>query len=319
MKKNIIKIILFFIILLIILAILSAILVPKNNTEEAGINNIQAMGILGEKDNTIDVIMYGDSESFASTMPMRIWEKYGYTFYVCGTSGQSMPDTCKIAYDTLKKQSPKIVILEADNIFNSVGITVPIARVINEILPITEYHNRWKTLAKNDFFGEIKYTDTDENRGYYYVEKTDPIDGDGNNYMEDSSEIEKVPLLNGIYVKILKKYCESKGAQFAIVSVPSYKNWNYKKHNGMKEFAEKEGIEFLDLNKRKKEVKIDWKTETGDKGDHVNYKGAIKVTNYLGKWLKEKNILEDHRNDENYQKWNEDLDKLQQKNKILFE
>ena len=135
--------------------------------------------------------------------------------------------------------------------------------------------------------------------------------------MEDSKKKKKVPLLNGIYVKILKKYCESKGAQFAIVSVPSYKNWNYKKHNGMKEFAEKEGIEFLDLNKRKKEVKIDWKTETGDKGDHVNYKGAIKVTNYLGKWLKEKNILEDHRNDENYQKWNEDLENFK-KNNILI-
>ena len=317
MKKKIIKIVIFFTILLIILIIISAILIPKNNTEEAGINNIQAMGILGEKDNTIDVIMYGDSESYASMIPMRIWKKYGYTLYVCGTSGQSLPDTCKIAYETLKNQKPKIVILEADNVFNSVGITVPIARVINEILPITEYHNRWKSLTKEDFFGKINYTDTDENKGYYYVERTDPVEN--GKYMEDSEEIEQVPFLNKIYVKILKKYCESKGIQFAIVSVPSYKNWSYQKHNGMKEFTEKEGIEFLDLNKLKKDLNIDWKKETGDKGDHVNYKGAIKVTNYLGKWLEEKNMLEDHRNDENYQKWNEDLNKVLQENKILFE
>ena len=315
MKKNILKVILFFLILLVILVILSYILVPKNNSEEAGMNNIQAMGILGEKENTIDVIVYGDSESFASTMPMRLWKEYGFTVYVCGTAGQSLPDTCKIAYETLKKQNPKIVIIEADNIYNSVGIFVPIARILNEILPITEYHNRWKTLRKEDFFGKINYTESDENKGYYYVERTDPIDANG--YMEHSEEVEQIPFLNKIYLKILKKYCESKGAQFVILSVPSYKNWNYQKHNGMQQYAEKENIEFIDLNERKKDVNIDWKKETGDKGDHVNYKGAIKVTRFIGKWLKKKNILQDHRNDENYKKWNDELNNLMEKNEYV--
>ena len=102
----------------------------EKKLEEDGMNNLPAMGILGEKENTIDVIMYGDSESFASTMPMRIWKDYGYTSYICGTSGQSLPDTCKIAYQTLKNQKPKIVILEADNIYAATGISVPFARIL---------------------------------------------------------------------------------------------------------------------------------------------------------------------------------------------
>ena len=53
------------------MVIISRIFVPKNNSEEAGMNNIQAMTILGEKKNSVDVIMYGDSESIASTIPVR--------------------------------------------------------------------------------------------------------------------------------------------------------------------------------------------------------------------------------------------------------
>ena len=305
MKKIIIKFTLFMLIFFILLLILSRIFIPKNNSDESGMNNIHAMKILGEKENTIDVIMYGDSESFASTIPMKLWKEYGYTSFVCGTSGQTLPDTCRIAYDTLKKQNPKIVILEADTIFSPTEISVPIARVLYNILPITEYHNRWKTLTKNDFFGKIEYTETDANKGYYYLPQVDPAEDI--DYMSYSEEIEPIPKLNKFFVKLLKKYCESKGAYFAIISVPNFKHWNYKKHNSAEAFANKENIEFIDLNVPNEDVKIDWKTETADKGDHVNYSGAKKVTSYIGKWLKSKNILENHKEDENYQKWNEDI------------
>ena len=308
MKKNIIKFIAFVLILIFILIILSYIFVPKNNSKEFGMEEDQAKGIFGEKDNSVDVIMYGDSETIASTMPMKLWEDYGFTMHVCGEAGQTLPDTCRMAYDTMKKQQPKLVILESNNIYNSVNVTVPIARVINIMFPITEYHNRWKNLKLKDFYSKIEYNTTDINKGYYYVGRTDPVED--NTYMEKTEEIEKIPFLNKLYIKFLKYYSEKKGAQFAIVSVPSKKNWSYAKHNGVKEFADKEGIEFLDLNELKEELNIDWQTETGDKGDHVNYKGAIKVTNYLGKWLKDKNILENHKDDQNYDKWNKDLEEF---------
>lgn len=305
MKKLILRFIIFILIFFVLLIILSRIVIPKNNTDDSGINNIRAMKILGEAPNTIDVIMYGDSESYASTIPMQLWNDYGFTFYICGTSGQTLPDTCSIAYDTLKSQSPKLVILEADNIYANTEIDVPIARVLYKILPIIEYHNRWKSLNKNDFFGKINYTDTDHNKGYHYLGATDSAEVD--EYMEYSDQTDKIPYLNKVYVRLLKKYCEYKGAEFAIVSVPSLKNWSYEKHNGLKKFAEEENIEFLDLNEKKDEIDIDWNIDTSDKGDHVNYTGARKVTNYIGKWLYDKNILENHKDDANYNSWNEDL------------
>ena len=301
MKKYILKFIVFAFILFIILLILSRIVLPKTTLDESELNNLQAMKILGEEDNTVDMIMYGDSESFAATIPTELWNNFGYSSFICGTAGQTLPDTIRIAYDTLKKQNPKIIILEADNIFEPTEFDVPIARVLYEILPIIEYHNRWKTLTFQDFFGKFDYSQRDPFKGYFYSIQIDPAEN--NEYMVPSNEKERIPKSNEIYLKILKRYCESKGAEFVIVSVPSHKNWNYKKHNAVAEFAQKENIEFLDLNVEG--VDINWQTETHDKGDHVNYYGAVKVTNFLGKWLESKNILQDHRGDEKYNSWNE--------------
>lgn len=312
MKKIILKCIAFFVILLLILLAISYVLIPKNNTAESGMEEEQAMGILGERENSIDVIVYGDSEPMASIIPMKMWEDYGITSYVCATSGQTLPDTCKMAYDTLKKQKPKIIILEANNSYIPTSITVPMARIINILLPVTEYHNRWKNLKPEDLFGPINYTNTDVNRGYYYVGRVAP-DDDTADYMTYSDDKEEISSLNKLYIKFLKNYAEANGAKFMMVSVPNTNNWNYARHNAMKEFTEQEGIEFLDMNYLKDELNINWQTETGDNGEHVNFQGALKVTDYLGKYLVEHNDLTNYKNDTEYNNWNLDLELFKQK------
>lgn len=311
MKKIILKCIAFFVILILLLLVISYIFTPKNNTKECGVEEEQAMGILGERENSIDVVVYGDSEPMSSFIPMNIWEKYGITSYVCATSGQTLPDTCKMAYDTLKKQKPKLIMLETNNLYIPTSITVPMARIINILMPITEYHNRWKSLKPEDLFGPINYNNTDINRGYYYVGRVAPADS--TNYMNYSEKKEAIPTLNKLYVKFLKKYAENLGAKFMLYSTPNINNWNYARHNAMKEFADEEGIEFLDLNYLKDEININWQTETGDNGEHVNYMGAIKVTDYLANYLSQKNYLINHKNEEEYKNWNEDLAKFKEK------
>ena len=310
MKNNILRIITFFIILLILLLIVSYIFTPKNNTKEAGIEEPAPMGILAEKENSIDVVIYGDSEPMASIIPMQMWEEHGFTAYSCTQAGQTLPDTCEMAYNTLKKQKPKIVILEANNSYIETKITVPMARVINTILPITKYHNRWKSLQANDLFGPIEYKNKEINKGYYYVGAVAPADA--SNYMTYSEEKEDISKMNKMYIKLLKWYAESKGAKFVMVSVPNTKNWTYARHNAMEEFTKQENIDFLDMNYLKNELKIDWQTETGDNGEHVNYQGAIQVTESLGKWLEDKGILENHKNDPEYKEWNDNIEKFNQ-------
>ena len=82
MKRLILKFVIFILILFILLLILSRILLPKNNSEDAGMNDARAMKILGEYENTIDMLVYGDSEAYASIIPMQLWNDYGYTSFI---------------------------------------------------------------------------------------------------------------------------------------------------------------------------------------------------------------------------------------------
>lgn len=76
MKKIILKSTIFCTIFLIILIILSHIVVPKNNSKEAGMEDELANGILAEPENTIDVLVVGDSESYSSYVPREICNEY---------------------------------------------------------------------------------------------------------------------------------------------------------------------------------------------------------------------------------------------------
>ena len=91
MKEKIIKVIVFFLILILLMIIISYPFIPKNNSKESGMHDSDVYGILGEPENSIDVIIYGDSESITSFIPLKMWDEYGYTSYICGTAGQSMP------------------------------------------------------------------------------------------------------------------------------------------------------------------------------------------------------------------------------------
>lgn len=294
-------------ILLLILIILSYIFIPKNNSKEFGIHEVYANGILGEADNTIDVIVVGNSEAYSSIIPMELWRDYGFTSYVCSTSGQTLSESMKFVYTATRKQSPKIVILEADNICKKASLKDPIEKVARYILPITEYHDRWKNLNINDFCTLPDYTWTDDMKGYRY--SLDVCEANDNGYMEYTDKKGKIPRENKLYLKVLNEFCKANDIKLIVVSTPSTKNWNYKNHNSIKNLTEEEDIEFLDFNYRWKELKINWRTETSDAGDHLNYYGALKVTRYLGKYLYDKGMLEDHREDEMYEKWNESFER----------
>ena len=310
MGKKILKVVIFMLIFLILLAVLSYIFIPKNNTERAGIKESGITAIYAEKENTIDLIVLGNSESFTSIIPMKLWEDCGYTSYICGKPGQVMPDTLKTLYDDTKNQKPKIVILETTVLYDDYSLTVPVSRVIQEIFPITEYHDRWKELQLSDFYSEIKYTRTDFMKGYHCRTHNEPADVTG--YMDYTDEVDEINIKTKILIKIMNEYCKKNGAEFMLMSVPSPKNWNYKRHNAVKKLAEEENIEYLDFNLLTDEINIDWVKDALDGGDHINYYGSIKLTDYFEKYLKDRNVLESHKDDPEYSKWNDDLIKYKE-------
>ena len=303
MKKNILKIILFILIFCVLLNIVSYPFIPKNNSQEYGMEDADAdvYGILGEPDNTIDVIIYGDSESITSFVPIKMWADLGYTSYICGTPGQAMPAVCEAILNTTQHQTPKYIVLEVNNMFVHSGVTAPMAKVANTLFPVLEYHDRWKDLTARDF-GKIEYTITNDNKGYHYIGATTPIDSTG--YMSYSEGVQEIAIEHKVYLKLIKEYCKMKGIDLILYSAPNVKNWTYEKHNGLDNFCQKEGIEYIDFNYITNEIGIDWTTDTGDYGEHVNHNGALKVTKYFEKYLKNKGKLKSHKEDDNYRSWN---------------
>ena len=307
--KRIIKCIIFIIIFLIIIAILSKIFIPKNNTLEAGIGKRKqpASGILTEPENTIDVLVLGDSESYNSYIPLELWNQYGFTSYVCGTPAQRISNSYEYLKSAFNTQKPKIVILEANNLYTKNGVVRRIKEYIDKKIPAFEYHDRWKSLSKEDFYKSSEYTEIVNDKGYRYSNKVRIVKkSKRENFMQVNENAKNIPGDNKKHLKEIKDYCDKNNAKLILYNSPAPANWNYNKHNGVEKLANNLGIEYIDLNLKVDELKINWKKDSQEKkGEHLNYAGALKVTNFLGNYLKHNNELPDHRQDENYRSWDE--------------
>ena len=177
-------------------------------------------------------------------------------------------------------------------------------------LPVFEYHDRWKSLDAQDFLGKPSATWSDPLKGFVVNRGVNPADAV--NHMTPSSEALPVDVVNRQYITAMVEACRANGATPVFVSTPSTVNWNTAKHNGMSELARELGVDYYDLNEGPDKVPIDWSTDTHDKGDHLNFDGATKVSAYMGKLLSEKYGLPDHRSDSAFDRWNASLERYKQ-------
>ena len=199
------KPIVFVIILFFILLGISHFFVPKSNAKGNGIHEARANGVFGEAKDTIDVLVIGDSESFTSISPLPIWNKYGFTMYNGGVSRQYLVDTYDYLNKVLKNQSPKVVLLEANAIYRKMNVNNVLSTKSQSILPIFQYHDRWKSMTSNDFTKKIKYTWTDELKGFYYNISVVPPKSVGD-YMKNNKKRTGISSINKYYLdKIIDK------------------------------------------------------------------------------------------------------------------
>lgn len=307
--KNIVKSGIFFLILCLLIFVLSFVFAPKDNTSKSGMHQVEAHGILGEKENSIDVIFMGDSESYTSFSPFHMYDEYGFTSYVIGVSAQRIYNQYYYLKDALRTQNPQVVVIETNTLFRKYSVFNAIAGEANNLIPFFQYHDRWKKMSVRDFDLHKDYTYTDATKGFRVRKGIDSVEN--KDYMKKNKEKVEVPYLNEYYVKRIKELCESRGIKVLLVSSKSLKNWNYGRHQGMSEMAERLNIDYIDLN-FVDEIEIDWQKDTLDKGDHLNTSGALKVSSYMGDYLSKKYNLKDHKNDPYYSNWNIDLEKYKE-------
>ena len=302
--KKIKKIILFMLIFVVILWICSTgiqLVVRNVNGSVSGRSRVFA-SVSAEKKNTIDVLVAGDSESYTSVSPMDLWDQTGIAAYDCGQPGQRIQETYYILKTAFKTQSPRLVVFETNTMFRDPGMLKNLQLSLTEPLgfyfPVFKYHNAWKALF--DGSGGLKTS----YKGFEIRNKIVSYEGD-EEYMKETKDKAEIPETVRIYMDKIRKLCRKNGADLLLVSAPSPKNYNYKKHNALQEYAEEADLSYVDLNMRYRDIGIDWRKDSYDRGDHLNIDGARKVTNFMAKYLTDNYQLLDRRKDDGWKEWNE--------------
>ena len=302
-RKRWIRGIAFLLGLLLLLQGLSYLFIVRGN------GNKNALSIMKQEEDTLDYLVMGDSECYSSISPMELWRQFGFAGYNCGVVGQHAQDTYYLMEKVLRKQSPKVILLETNELFRSSkgsnGIETVVDNAAAKYFPLLQYHNGWKMIS----FSEIKRfkpfekaSGNDALKGFHYRPQIVPYTG--GEYMKPTDEIREIEAIPMHYLERMTDLCEEKGISLVLFSAPSPDNWNYKKHNAVEKYAKERGLVFVDLNLKTEELGIDWAKDTTDRGDHLSFNGAKKVTDYMGQWLSDNFDLKDRRGDERYDAWN---------------
>ena len=299
-----VKTIVFVVIMIALYGILS------NKTESALFKNDQLIpernkgiyAIQREPEETIDILVLGDSLSYSSVSPMSLWNRYGYTAFVCGQPGQNMVESEELFRIALETQSPKVVILETNVFFQDRlrGRTLndTMDTLFNYYLPLFRGHDVWKSLVMKKEYAEIGYT---KYKGFPFRGDIKPYEN--GEYMKETDKKAELSDKNIEHLQNIMDMCMECGADLILLGAPSPSNYNYSIHNAIAEYADKQELTYIDMNLMTDEIGIDWNTDTLDKGDHLNLSGAERVTEYLGRYLSDNYSLADHRRDAAFDHW----------------
>lgn len=343
-KVNVfIKISSFALVFFIAVSACSLVFMPKNGNKNVnGLVKYVTYGYRSEPKNSLDVVFVGNSDVYRAVSPMEMWQMNGITSYVCGAPMQTPEESYSILKEMFLFQKPKVVVLEADELFTTSNPVpkkpnskkkkqmTPLQKTFRYFetfdknmgtklsynFPIVKYHNRWDKLELKDFTN-IKDSWYFVGRGYLLNKDISPYDG-GSDYMIENDGFEKMREGAEETLEKILALCKKHDAQLMLATVPSANTWNFEKHNTIEKYAKEKGIKFLDLNTMLDEMDFDWKTDTKDKGNHLNIFGGTKTTIKIADFLSQNYFFENHNDISLLNRWERDLDiYLNAKEKVL--
>lgn len=315
--KNFAKIVIFLSLTVCVLHLSSQIVVPKQNTKEAGIKYENARGFYGERDHSLDIVAIGNSDLYNAMNPLQLWHEQGIPSYVCAEPSQKIVEAYSLLKETYKNQNPKLIILEVDELFTKSDVDdldTTVSELLKESFPVFDYHSRWKTIQKDDFVKNKNYDQKILTKGYKYYNNVESYKG-GKSYLKNKKK-SSLTLTTQYYLDQFIRYAKKHGSQVLFMCCPTANTWTMDKHHKIQDIANQYHIPFLDFNMLLDDIDFDWINDTRDGGNHLNDFGAQKVTRYLGEYLKKQYDFQDYRSYPEYQEWNQDYLTYHQKLKF---
>lgn len=323
MKVKVIKIVFFISIFIFIFININKTLILKNMQ---GINQFNIF--YKQEKRSVDVLFFGSSRVFWDINPGILYKNYGISSYNLSTSVTPFWHIYFTMKEALKTQIPKLVVIEAyTTVFeyeyqrklhilnfisglkisklklDAIKVSVPKKERDRYFNLLYQYHDRYSILTKNDF---INNSSLQYFKGFSYkygIERK--IEYDTNLVTNNLDLYSKTEEYYRKTIELVKKYDIP---ILIIISpyIPIASNVAIYKHkqlfNTAKIIADEYNLPFIDFNLCYDNYNLDFSNDFSD-WSHLNYKGAIKFTKYLGKYLKENYDLPDRRGDPKYYSW----------------
>lgn len=296
-RKNLFSAALFLLGLAVLMVLASWLFYPKDNTLGDCGEDLLSDGFLAEPQQSLDLLVLGDSVPKYGVQTPLLWCEYGIAGYTNAPAGSMIPKVLERAYSVFSRQTPKVVLLECNVLFRDSEPGYAAQLGVERLFPVLRFHDNWKYFSLGRLLRPVHYTEVMWEKGYYVCGRYQSVDRVPQKETRDE-------LGKGVYERIqqLEALCRKNGARLILFSLPSTQNMNAARHDTLEQTVARLGIPYLDMN-RDETVDIDWSTETENGGDHLNYWGAQKATRALGDYLKGLNLLPDHRGEAAYAAW----------------
>ncbi len=328
MKKRIIVVASLVLILCLVLAAAQRLLMPKYQDDVIEGSMIEEYY---DEELNHEVVFIGDCEVYENFSTMKLWEEYGITSYIRGSSQQLAWQSYYLLEDTLKHETPKVVVFnvlslkynepqkEAYNRMSIDGMKWSMSKVNNikasmteeehfldYVFPILRYHSRWSELEKQDF--EHFFTKDKVTHNGYYMR----VDVRPQGPFPDPMPLDDYTLGSNAmsYLDKMTALCEEKGIEFVLIKAPTeFPYWYPEWDEQIVKYAEDHGLTYINMIPLQDEIGLDMSVDTYDAGLHLNLSGAEKLSLYFGKFLVDNYQLTDYRKNETYAKvYGEKLD-----------
>ncbi len=277
-----------------------------------------------EKDS-IEVCFMGSSQVIWGINNMKLYEDYGISSYSIGSGDQPLLVTYFLLKEVDKRHNLKNVVLDMSMLYekelesrfrrNIDGMHWSINKlqailahagdedresIQSYFIDWIKYHSRWKELTQQDF--NYDFSQSFMHRGSIVSSHARPVDIPYEKFIIDNEGNKTAEPVEGQLEWFLKiiEYCDSHDIELLLIKTPK-SDWSMAKHNGVQELADEYGLEFLDFNfdAMLKEIGYNYGQDMWDQ-EHLNIRGADKLTDYLANYLLERYEYVDYRTVDGY-------------------
>ena len=287
--------------------------------------SINRMGPLLENPTAYDVIFTGNSHMVNSVLPQELWREYGIAAYNAASYGNTMPMTYWTSMILMDNYvQPKLLVVDVKDVGSDAKLTgssadahtaldcFPLSptkcRAIEDLMsdpnmaddegnlyhkikseyyfPLAKYHSRWSDLGDGDFHPRhTKQKGGELAIGVATPRDYDIIDSSGDEYGVGFQ-----------YLRRLIEECQARGVEVLLTHLP-YPATDEEQvvANTVRYIADDYGVNYIDFVSL--DQVVDYDTDCFDFNSHQNASGAQKITDYLGRYIRDHYDLPDHSGD----------------------